>query len=101
MYKKSGNILTNRLDLSNYVEGFDLYNSTLILKLTNSELPRENYIISNYEFRPDLIAKDIYGSTKYMGILLITQAAGLEAYTKGTVLSIIPKDVVDKIIGNI
>ena len=101
MYKKSGNILTNRLDLSNYVEGFDLYNSTLILKLTDSELPRENYIISNYEFRPDLIAKDIYGSTKYMGILLITQAAGLEAYTKGTVLSIIPKDVVDKIIGNI
>jgi hypothetical protein len=101
MYKKSGNILTNRLDLSNYVEGFDLYNSTLILKLTDSELPRENYIISNYEFRPDLIAKDIYGSTKYMGILLITQAAGLEAYTKGTVLSIIPKDIVDKIIGNI
>jgi hypothetical protein len=36
-----------------------------------------------------------------MGILLITQAAGLEAYTKGTVLSIIPKDIVDKIIGNI
>jgi hypothetical protein len=101
MYKKSGNILTNRLDLSNYVEGFDLYNSTLILKLTDSELPRENYIISNYEFRPDLIAKDIYGSTKYMGILLITQAAGLEAYTKGTVLSVIPKDIVDKIIGNI
>lgn len=101
MYSKSGKVISSKQSLSNYIDGYDLYNSKLILQLTDPNLPREDYVISNLEYRPDLIAEEVYGSSRYLGLLLLTQAIGLESYTKGTVLRIIPKVVLDRLIESI
>lgn len=98
MYRKPDRIITKKINLSNYVNGYDLYNSALIHQLTNPDIPREEYVINNYEYRPDLIAEEIYGSTEYLGLLLITQATPLNQYKKGVILSIIPKKILDGII---
>jgi hypothetical protein len=57
-------------------------------------------MITRYEYRPDLIAKDIYGSTSYQGVLMAQCRISLNGYTRGTVLRIIPKSELDKIILN-
>lgn len=101
MYTKGSSILSNKQDLSNYIEGFDIYNSKLISMLSDTSLDRDEYTITTYEYRPDLIAADIYGSAKYLGILLLTQSIGLEGYRKGVVLRVIPKVIVDSLINKL
>nr|DAV58513.1 MAG TPA: hypothetical protein [Bacteriophage sp.] len=100
MYKKSSRIESTKQDLKNYIEGYDVFNSILLDKLKEFEAEKEPYIIKTHEFRPDLIAKDIYGDTKYTGLLILTCAVGLESYTKGTVLNIYPKTVIDNLLGS-
>lgn len=101
MYIKGSSILSNKQDISNYIEGFDVYNSKLISLLSDSSLDRDNYTITTYEYRPDLIAADIYGSTKYLGILLVTQSIGLEGYKKGVILRVIPKRIIDALVNTL
>lgn len=98
MYKKSGRIISNKFSLSNYIDGADVYNSELLLKLHNPNLRRDYYEISVYEYRPDLIAKDFYGSDTYTGLVIIQNGFGLENYTKGTVIELIYKTDIDKLI---
>lgn len=101
MYRNNTKIISGVEDLSNYIEGIDIYNSLLIDKLRNPELSREYYEITNYEYRPDLIAKDYYGSASYMGLLLLQGARGLDGYRRGEVLKLIPKNVLDNLISNL
>lgn len=101
MYKNSSKIINKVEDLSNYVEGFDIYNSLLIDKLRDPGLTREYYEITSYEYRPDLIARDYYGSTSYLGLLLLQGARGLEGYSRGEVLKLIPKDILDNLISKL
>ena len=101
MYKKKKNISTYSLELGNYIEGFDLYNAQIMDMLRDKYKERVPYEIRTYEYRPDLIAKDIYGSENYTGLFLLTCGVGLSGLKKGAVLSILPKDVVDNIIAEI
>lgn len=98
MYLKAKRINKSKKDLSNYVDGFDLYNSRIIDILKDYDEEKISYEIKTMEKRPDLIAEDIYGSTDYLGILYLTVGLPLESYTKGTVLKVFPKRILDKII---
>lgn len=98
MYKKKEIILSSKESLANYIDGFDIYNSTLLYEMNDPYLPRENYEITVYEYRPDLIARDFYGSEKYTDLLFIQCAKTLSDFKKGTVLSLIPKKILDEIL---
>ena len=99
MYKRDTKKLTNNMkDLSGYIEGSDVYNSIIVDLFFVSFYERVPYEIRTFEFRPDLLAKDIYGDEKYMGIFILTCGVGLEGLYKGAVISVFPKSVIDEII---
>lgn len=100
MYKKKQKIQKSNTELSNYIEGFDVYNSLFLKRISSSTLTRETYIVTVNEFRPDLIALDFYGDSNYMGILLAQIKIGLEQLKRGTILELLPKDTIDYIISN-
>ena len=98
MYRRSKKIIENKIELGNYIEGFDLYNSLFLRELLNPSLPRIEYKIVNYELRPDLIALDFYGSTDYTAILIISTGVKVEELRKGKTLYLLGKDIIDSII---
>lgn len=71
MYKSSKTITSSIWDLSNYIENFDTYNSRLVQELQRPDLTRELYEIKTFQYRPDLIAKEVYESENYMGLILL------------------------------
>jgi hypothetical protein len=100
MYKKQQKIQSSITNLSNYVEGFDVYNSWFLQKLGDQSLRREKYQITVYEYRPDLIAEDFYGDPNYMGILMSQIRIKLENLKRGVILELIPKEIIDNIISS-
>ncbi len=98
MYNKRKTILAYKENLGNYIENFDVYNSLLLLRLSDTSLPRELYQIKTYEYRPDLISKDYYGSESYLEYVLLQGGMAIQSYKKGTILRLIPKDILDSII---
>lgn len=101
MYTKASKIISNKQNLSNYISGFDVYNSSLLVLLNDPSITREPYEINTYTFRPDLIARDYYGSSSYEGLVVLMAARGLQTYTKGSILQLIPKSDLDNILSNI
>lgn len=91
MYSKDSKIITSKEELSNYISGIDVYSSELLVLISKSDIPREIYQITDYEYRPDLIAEDYYGSSKFMGLLMLQAGRGLEYLTRGSCISLIPK----------
>lgn len=101
MYKKVSRILNSVNGLGNYIENNDVYNSELLLKLSDPTIEKELYEIKLYQYRPDLIAKDYYGDSSYEGLLILQVARSLSGYYKGALLELIPKDLLDRIISNL
>ncbi len=101
MYSKNKTIQYQKEDLGNYIEGSDVYNSLLLLRLSDTSLPRELYQIKTYEYRPDLIAKDYYGSESYLAYILLQGGLRVQDYQKGIILRLIPKETLDSIIDEI
>lgn len=101
MFTKESKIINNKQNLSNYISGYDVYNSSLLIYLNDPQIERENYEIMTYTFRPDLIAQDYYGDVSYEGLVVLMASIGLESYTKGNVIQLIPKSVLDSILSNI
>lgn len=85
-------------EISQYIEGNDVYNSKLLRALSDPSIIKVSYMITRYEYRPDLIAKDIYGNTEYCGLLMAQLRISLSGYSKGNVLRVISKDTLDRII---
>lgn len=99
MFKAEKNrISKTSQDLSIYIESFDVYNAEIMGMIRDSFYERVPYEIRTFEYRPDLIAQDIYGDSKYMGIFMLTCGVGLEGLYKGATISILPKSVIDEII---
>lgn len=98
MYSKDNKIKLEQENLGNYIEGFDVYNSLLLHRLRDQEIPREIYQVTSYDYRPDLIALDYYGSEGYTAFVIIQAKIGMNGYTRGTYLKLIPKDILDSII---
>ena len=101
MYKRENKIIGSIENLSNYVEGVDVYNSELLHLMNDPELSKVPYEITVYEYRPDLIARDFYSSESYLGLLLIQTGLSLDQYTRGTVIYLLPKATLDALISNL
>ncbi len=101
MYKKKNQILSGIDELANYIDGYDVYNATILEKLREPGIEKEDYEITVYQYRPDLIAQDYYGSPGYAGILMLQLGIGLSGFAKGTVLRLIPKEKLDEILRRI
>jgi hypothetical protein len=61
MYTRTNKVSSGIEDVVNYISGYDIYNSKLIEQLRDPGLPREQYEIKTFEYRPDLIAQEVYG----------------------------------------
>lgn len=101
MYRSSSKIFQSKQDLKNYIEDYDVYNARILDLLKEREDDKVEYVIKTFEYQPDLIAMDIYGSTSYTSFLMIIAGIGLESYTKGTILRILPKTVIDSVIAQL
>jgi hypothetical protein len=101
MYSKANKVSSGIEDVVNYISGHDVYNSKLIEQLRDPSLPREQYEIKTFEYRPDLIAKDFYGSTDYEGILMVQTGSTLTNFRKGVTLTLIPKSNLDSLLRSI
>ena len=101
MYTKSDRIIRNQTELSNYIPNTDVYNSKLLYHLSDPNLEKVSFEIKVSEYRPDLIAKEFYGSTDYTPYILLSSGLKLEHLEKGAVISLIPKDILDNIIKSI
>lgn len=101
MYTRGDRIITNKSEVSNYVEGLDFFNSKFLYELSRPELSREIYEITVYEYRPDLIARDFYGDVSYQGIVMLQATGGLLGLKRGNKILLVPKVKVDSIIQNL
>jgi len=101
MFKKKNKIVTAKNDPSNYISGYDIFDSLLLSLINDQNLYREEFEITIHEYRPDLIAQDIYGSSSYLGLLLLQVKKPLSSFSKGTVLKVLPKTTLDSILGMI
>lgn len=101
MYKRSNKINSDSTEVSNYVDGIDIFNSTLLRTLNDPNISRVDYLITNYQFRPDLIANDFYGSDSYEGLLMLQNPIPISKYRKGLILKLIPKSELDSIIDSL
>jgi hypothetical protein len=101
MYSKANKVSSGIEDVVNYISGYDVYNSKLIEQLRDPSLPREQYEIKTFEYRPDLIAQDFYGSTDYEGLLMVQTGSTLTNFKKGTTLTLIPKSNIDSLLRSI
>lgn len=98
MYTKKNQILSGVSELANYIDGYDVYNSSLLERLHDPSIQKEDYEITVYQYRPDLIAADYYRDSKYTGILMLQVGISLESYTKGVTIKLIPKTTLDEIL---
>lgn len=101
MYHKNKRIIVSKQELTNYVEGYDIFNSLLLNLLADPDTEKDEYEITVYEYRPDLIAKDIYGSDSYLGILMMQARMTLPEFQKGKIIRYIPKSIIDNLLKSI
>lgn len=93
--------MSSKTELANYIEDYDVYNASILLYLNNPNIERTSYLITTYEYRPDLIAQDFYGDTSYQGLLMLQAGTSLLGYQRGSIIELIPKTTLDSILGNI
>lgn len=98
MFTRTPYTIGTQEDLANYLDGDDVFRSSFLYKLTSPDVSRISYTVNLYEYRPDLIAEDFYGDSGYEGILLLQVEDGLGGLGKGSVLSLVPLDEINKII---
>ena len=101
MYKSNKSVTSGIWNLTNYIDGSDIYNAYIIQELQRPDLSREMYEIKNYKYRPDLVAKDYYGSENYTGLVLLQTGLTLSNFKRGVILSLITKDDLDRILRNL
>ena len=101
MYTKPKRLSSNIVDLSNYIENYDVYNSKLLSILADPNIYKESFIITASNYRPDLIAERYYGSADYTGLVILQSKKRLFEFVEGTELALIPKQMLDKIIDSI
>lgn len=102
MFNKSQDITKRDNSLKLYIEDTDIYNSLLLYKLNDSKLNRISYIIpDNYQYRPDLIAKDLYESEGLQGYVMLQTGLQLNQYVGGTKLKLLSHESLKKLINGI
>lgn len=97
MYTRPKRIYTNLKRLENYIEGEDVYNSLLLLRLQDTSLEKSEYTIKT-PYRPDLIAEDFYGDVGYEPFVIFQLKVPVDKITKGRTFKLITKEEIDRIL---
>lgn len=106
MFKRQNSIITSTdIEPLRYIEntelaGLDLANSTLLYML-DKETEYDEYTITKYENRADLIARDIYGSTNYSWLIMYINRVDVKDLVRGRKLNVIPLDRIRTILSQI
>lgn len=101
MFTKKKSITSSTNLMSYYIDGKDIFNSKLLRVMTDPKFTKVSYIIDRFEYRPDLIAQEFYGSEDFQGLLMFQTKLKLEEYTKGRILYLLPKSTLLNIIENL
>ena len=101
MYTKENTMISSKEEISNYIEGLDIFNSQFLYMLANPELERKVYEITVYAYRPDLIANEFYGSPKYAGLVILQSGVGLAGLKRGNKILLLSKDSIQSILNSI
>lgn len=97
MYTRESKISSSDSNITPYIDGIDIYNSKLLYLLSDPSVERESYEITVYEYRPDLIAKDFYGSEDYLPYVILSTGLRLSQFNKGRILSLITKEEINRL----
>ena len=101
MYSKENRIFSGTSKLENYIEDTDIYNSKLLFFLGDPNIQRTDYTILNYQYRPDLIARDFYGDVSYSSFIILQTGLPLSFFTIGRTIQLIPKDTLENILNSL
>lgn len=92
----------NRGSMSKYVEGFDVFNSKLLLLLDlEPESSFYSYEVRSMEKRPDLISKFIYKDDKMFWVILYTSRISADNIEFGTKLRLIDQKRLTELIDSL
>ena len=101
MYRRK-TISVNKNGIENYIDDTDIYNSKLLNIISaDSSIERVPYKIEQFEYRPDLICEDFYGSIDYYGLFLLTCGAEIDDFQLGNILYLIPKGTLNTFIASV
>ena len=100
MFTKFKQTVDNEVELGNFIEGFDIYNSRLLELLNDSTLPMEAYTINVGENRPDIIAKKFYGDYSYQAYVIL-QCYGINDLKIGSTIYLIEKEYLNNLINQV
>ena len=85
-------------EIENGLREADVYASALLYRLSlDPNLERTDYTIKSDWYRPDLIAKDFYGDTRYEAFVIL-QAGSIKNLKPGSVLKLLKKQDIDGLI---
>jgi hypothetical protein len=85
-------IAPSNFELENCMEGVDIFDSALLYNLSlNKSVRREDYVVKENWYRPDLIATEFYGDSRYEAFVIL-QAGTIKNIVPGTVLKLITKE---------
>lgn len=97
MFAQNKTINSNKVELANFIEDKDIFNSLLLEEMHKPGLIRHLHKVTT-NYRPDLVAIEFYGSEDYLGILLLQVSPSLSSFKKGSELYLLPKETIDDII---
>lgn len=100
MYTRPKRIYTDLKRIENYVEGSDVYNSLLLLRLQDTTLETSEYTVKT-PYRTDIIAEEFYGDVGYEPFVILQLKVTIDQVTRGRVFRLITKSVIDSILDKI
>lgn len=83
-----------------FVDGDEIFASELMHKIDKCS-DREKYMITKYEHRADLIARDIYGDEGYSWMLLYMNRISVDDLVRNKTITYILKSQLDSIIDSL
>ena len=84
-------VTPSSFELENCMEGADIFDSALLYNLSlNKDVEREEYVVKENWYRPDLIATEFYGDVRYEAFVIL-QAGSIKNITPGTTIKLISK----------
>ena len=82
------------------ISGTDLFESETLYRLAlDPEVEREAYLIRTETGRPDLVAKDYYGDTRYESYVIL-QAGGIREIRAGNIVWLATPAGLKRILGS-
>ena len=87
-------------ELTNYIQEMDIFNSKFLSEFMKLDIVSV-YEITRFEYRIDLISKDIYNTDEFMSLLLIFNSTNINELKLGTKLNLFSEVDLNRLILNL